>query len=132
MDTRIRVPGSVTTASATAPHHHTMSSGLAASRLDATRIAAPQPRPIKTVAAVGVRGRSQFFSHNGMRNPGFARVNRTSDTALIHAANTNKITPRTTWTTDMTASLQMLRINLHRMLRSQAVEHLGGKPRSVH
>ena len=132
MDTRIRMPGSVTTASATAPHHHPISSGLAASRLAAPRIATPAPRPNKTLAAVGVRGGSEYFPHSGMRNPGFARVNRTSDAALIHAAKTNKTTPRTTWTTDMAASLQMLRINLHRMLRSLAVEHFGGKARSVH
>ena len=53
MDTRIRMPGSVTTASATAPHHHPISSGLAASRLAAPRIATPAPRPNKTLAAVG-------------------------------------------------------------------------------
>jgi len=48
------VPGRIMTASATALHHHTISSGLAASRLVAPRIAAPQPRPIKILAAVGV------------------------------------------------------------------------------
>jgi hypothetical protein len=95
----MRSRGSATTANtSTAPH-----------RKEASRVAAPKTakttvRPLKTLAAVGVRGGSEGFPQSGRRTPGFARVNRTSSAALMHAARTSKTTPRT-WTTPMAASL---------------------------